>query len=192
MSRETLLAALRRDAQQLLDELAARGKEQAAALAREGEERLVEMQAKEERRRVELAALERQTALARSRHQALAARLAGEERLQQRLFALARQLLAELATEDSARLLAALAEEIPAAEWHTATVHPRDEEDARRHFPQAQVSGDAAVSGGVRVADRSGRIVVDNTLEKRLARGWPELLPALLRELEVPGAAASD
>lgn len=191
MSREALLAALQRDAGQLLDEVRARGTAQAEDLRHEEAAALQRLRDAEQLHRRSLEAGERQTLLARSRRQALAERLAGEERLQQRLYGLARQLLGELAEQEAATLLGALARELPAAAWQQVTVNPREAESARRLFPQAELQLDADLDGGLRVASAGGRILVDNTLEKRLQRGWPDLLPALLRELEVSGAAAS-
>jgi vacuolar-type H+-ATPase subunit E/Vma4 len=39
---------------------------------------------------------------------------------------------------------------------------------------------DDTVSGGLEVTGDAGRICIDNTLEKRLERGWQDLLPILV------------
>lgn len=192
MSRETLLAALRRDARQLLDQLQAQGAARLLALQRETASHLQQLQEDEDRRRRRQAAGERQAQLAQGRRLALAERLRGEERLQQRLWQLARPLLAELATREPEALLAALADELPTAEWQQVAVNPGATALAGRRFPRARISGDAGISGGLRCTSADGRIVVDNTLETRLARGWPELLPLLFATLEADDAAAPD
>lgn len=191
MSRDALLAALQRDAEQLLSELQAQGASREAELRRETDARRQQQHTAETTRCQTLAAAERQALLTRSRRQALLLRLAGEERLQRRLFALAQSLLGELAAQNPA-LLAALAAELPQTDWQQVTVHPRDLESAQRLFPQARIESDAAISGGFRASAAAGRILVDTTLEKRLARGWPELLPRLLHDLEVSRAAPPD
>ena len=47
----------------------------------------------------------------------------------------------------------------------------------------------ATPGGGLLACAAGGRLCIDNTLEKRLARGWDDLLPALCRDLEEHAAA---
>lgn len=190
MSRAALLAAMRRDAEQQLAALAEQAEAEITALTERTEAQLRQLRADEEQRRQAAAAQKRQTLLAQGQQRALAERLAGEERLQRRLWEWAEQLLADLAEEAPARLLATLAQELPPGEWQRVTVHPRDLATVRRIFPSASIADDAAIVGGLRVATAQGRIVVDNTLKTRLKHGWPELLPRLLRALEIDDAAA--
>ncbi len=49
-----------------------------------------------------------------------------------------------------------------------------------RLFPGAKIVSDGTVSGGLEVMGEAGRICIDNTLEKRLERGWQGLLPKLI------------
>ena len=42
---------------------------------------------------------------------------------------------------------------------------------------------DPAITGGLKVMGGDGRLTVSNTLETRLERAWPDLLPAMVEEL---------
>lgn len=61
-------------------------------------------------------------------------------------------------------------------------VNPADGERAAVLFPGARIETDPAISGGMEAITEGGRMRVVNTLEKRLARGWPDILPHLLAE----------
>jgi len=77
-----------------------------------------------------------------------------------------------------------LAAELPPIAWETLRVNPADAEVATRLFPRARIVPDSAICGGMEALAEEGRIRVINTLEKRLERVWPELLPALIEETE--------
>lgn len=97
----------------------------------------------------------------------------------------------QLAVEELARLrdelgdeaFLRLAAELPALDWQHVAVNPADEALARSRFPQARVSCDPSIHGGLDVATRDDRIRVSNTLDTRLATAWPDLLPRLLADL---------
>lgn len=98
--------------------------------------------------------------------------------LADRLHSLAVEALPELKTMTS---FAALAAELPARSWQRVIVHPDDRIAARSAFPQAEVIGDPAIAGGMTVED--GAVCISNTFEARLESGWPEILPALMKEI---------
>jgi V/A-type H+-transporting ATPase subunit E len=54
---------------------------------------------------------------------------------------------------------------------------------ARQLFPQAEIVIDEGISGGLVASSADGRITVINTLEKRLERLWPRLVPEILRDV---------
>jgi vacuolar-type H+-ATPase subunit E/Vma4 len=72
----------------------------------------------------------------------------------------------------------ALAAELPKREWQRVTVSPADVGLARLHFAGCDIATDAAISGGVIAEDAVLRVT--NTFERRLAAGWPELLPGVM------------
>jgi V/A-type H+-transporting ATPase subunit E len=69
-------------------------------------------------------------------------------------------------------------------------VSPQDLALARLHFPGAEIQGDPAIGGGFAATGDGGSYQVVNTLERRLERVWPLVLPLLLREAEEEADAA--
>ena len=63
-------------------------------------------------------------------------------------------------------------------------VNPLDVDRAARFFNKNIINTDASVSGGLIAVNTGGKIVVDNTFEKRLERKWPQLLPELINSAE--------
>lgn len=88
---------------------------------------------------------------------------------------------------------ASLVAELPAREWEKIVVNPADLELAAKFFAADIIHADATISGGLLAETANGRIIVDNTLEKRLERKWPHILPDLIAEFEKqyekPGSA---
>ena len=98
-----------------------------------------------------------------------------------RAHTLAAAALATLRDSRYADRFRALVDELPKREWQRITVNPADIALARLHFPGREVAADAAISGGVIAEDAALR--VNNTLEQRLAAGWPELLPGVMSDV---------
>jgi V/A-type H+-transporting ATPase subunit E len=182
MGYQELIAALRQEGE---EKLAARRRETDAETARLEEEaagRSGRLREEFERRRAGVVADRRRDILAAARKRGESALLDAESALAEKLSRIARTSLPLLRGDDPGRLLASLAEELPPAEWELVTVNPADAEAARRLFPAAEIVA-AAAAGGLTAAAAGGRLRVDNTLEKRLERGWPELLPLIMEEL---------
>lgn len=120
-------------------------------------------------------------------------RLQAEQALAARLLRLARELLPQLRADAGREVFAALAAELPPAEWGELRVHPDDLPLARQLFAGIAISADSRNSGGLEAVTADGGLRVINTLEKRLERLWPHLLPELRKEvyarLDGPGAA---
>ncbi len=112
--------------------------------------------------------------------QVLETRLAGLQELSGRLHEMAVSQLAVLRMHRYEELFAALVWELPEFPWQTVKVNAADMELARRHFPAAEIAAGEGICGGMEVFSEDGRICVVNTLEKRLERGWPDLLPDLI------------
>lgn len=106
-----------------------------------------------------------------------------EAELEARLLLLARRLLPELAGHDRSALWQVLYEELPEADWSALTVHPADRKLAERHFAAASIDCDANLSGGLIASNADGTVRIDNSLDCRLMRAWPDLQPKLLTEL---------
>jgi vacuolar-type H+-ATPase subunit E/Vma4 len=100
-----------------------------------------------------------------------------------RLHELALAELPRLRGEGGAALFSGLARELPVREWQRVRVNPADRDLAREQFPSATVEDDPSVCGGMIVEAEGGRISVSNSLETRLARAWPDVLPGLIEGL---------
>ena len=179
---------------ELMEALSLAGEERIEALRREArmeEERLREEAAERLRRLGEEYAGSTRRACAEASREILAAaeregallRLATGEVLAGRLLAVARNSLPLLREGDPGELLACLARELPPVPWERVRVNPADEEAARRLFPGVGIEVDASLAGGLEAVGKGGGLRVDNTLEKRLERGWPGLLPRLAADV---------
>lgn len=153
---------------------------------READRRRDEARGQEESLRQEQArtlasrhAARREDMLAQARQEAGRLREEALADVADRLLALARELLPELAQSDGA-LLERLAAELPPVTWERVRVAPGEREGALRLFPQAAIAVDEAMVGGLEAWAAGGQFQVANTLSVRLARAWPDLLPALI------------
>jgi len=104
-----------------------------------------------------------------------------EIHLADRLFSLASNQLPWLREHSGKGLFSTLAAELPSVRWSVVRIHKDDIDLARAAFPEAQVEGDSGITGGLIAQSEDGSMQVINTLEKRLERAWPQLLPELFR-----------
>ena len=183
MGRHELETALRREGDQQVRQLWQQLEAEADLLRRQNAAVLErEQQATKARLDAETAVI-LGTARAVAMQQAQRTRLFAEEQLVERLKSQAQPLLEKMATEGGQALFLALAAEIPAHDWHKITVHARDAGAAKDQYPGAEVISSAQISGGLQTEDAEGRVMICNSLEKRLEHLWPELLPEMLREI---------
>jgi V/A-type H+-transporting ATPase subunit E len=179
-----LQAALRREGERKAAAIRQVAETEAARLQEEYAARYALLEEECRQKQEKAIAAEESGILAEAERAARRVRLAAAENLAERLHALARRLLPRLRTGDYPVIFARLAGELPAAEWETLRVNPADANLAGALFPGAQIETDAAICGGLEALAAGGRVQVVNTLEKRLERRWPELLPVLLREID--------
>lgn len=114
-----------------------------------------------------------------------------ERQLADRLYELAKKELPLLREQCGNRLLETCSKELPQAKWQKLRVHESEVNLARTLFPEAEIKGDDTISGGLVAESADGRIMVINTLEKRLERSWPRILPEFLRTLRKEKANAA-
>lgn len=107
--------------------------------------------------------------------------------LAQRLYRLAGEQLPTLAGERSPALFERLAAEIPDQDWALVRVNVQDRDAAERIFPQCTIETVPEIAAGLEVASEDGEIRIDNTLNKRLERAWPDLIAAIMEELRKRG-----
>jgi len=106
-----------------------------------------------------------------------------ERELSKRLFSLAISLLGWLRRDGYDEAFGGLAQELPGLAWQTVSVNPEDVRLAKKQFPDAKIIADESITGGMDATTEGGSVRVINTLEKRLERMWPEMLPVLIRDI---------
>lgn len=180
MGYRELIDALRREGAEKAAAIRKEAETEAEALRRQTAERIDSLRAEYARRSEAACAAIRRDILAEAERKARQLRLTAEHSLATRLLELARKALPGLRDERQGETFAALAAELPPLQWGRVRVNPADEAMARRLFADAEIETDAAAVGGMEAEASGGRFRVVNTLEKRLERGWPELLPRLL------------
>ncbi|ALC14888.1 V-type ATP synthase subunit E [Desulfuromonas soudanensis] len=193
MSQRELLAALQQEGEARIAALWQEAEMEAEALRAENAGRLEALETGMRAALEEEKEEARRPILAQAAATVQRLTLAAEERVAQRLRTLAEEHLPQLRTGPYAETFAALVAELPAAAWARVALHPDDREKGASSFPGALLRSDPAIAGGVEVETAGGEIRVVNTLDKRLERAWPELLPVLMKEvrraLDRPGTA---
>ena len=184
MGSQELLAALRQEGDRKAGKIREEAEAAAARLKEEAGARLARLREEHARAQERAIEVEERAALAGAERAARRIRLAGTQRLAERLFALALTLLPGFRNAAYPELFARLAGELPPREWAALRVNPADLEQAQALFARARIEPDPAISGGLEAWAQGGELQVVDTLEKRLERGWPELLPLLLGEVE--------
>lgn len=180
MGRRELLEALHREGQETLAAIIDNGAAAEAELRSQIEERRARLRREHEQECEQLCRDRKRMILDKAAREAALIRLRAEHALALRLQECARLTLQHLPSNDAERLFAALAAELPEIPWATISTSPGDTLRAAACFPDAAILSDPAISGGLKAATSDQSLTVDNTLEKRLERLWPDLLPPLL------------
>ncbi|KAF0216104.1 MAG: V-type H+-transporting ATPase subunit [Geobacteraceae bacterium] len=183
MGYQELIEALRREGEEKAGAIRREAEAEAERTRSEAEAGLALLREEHAKRQAVAVAEKSREILAEAESKGRLIRLAAESVLAERLYELARRSLRLLREQGYEALFAALAEELPPVKWETVRVNPADEEPAGRHFPAAEIVTDNALTGGMEVSGEGGRLCIVNTLEKRLERGWPEILPGLFRDV---------
>lgn len=183
MGRLELLEALQREGREKMAAIAAGSAAEEGRLRSDAEARLEEMRRVHEQQRELLCSGRRRTLIAKASRAAALIRLRAEHALALRLRQRARICLERLPGDGAERLFRNLAAELPEVPWQTVWTAPGDTGRASGFFPGATIAADEAVTGGLRAAAADGALAVDNTLETRLGKAWPDLLPQLMAEL---------
>lgn len=183
MGRYELLAALEREGQETMAASVASSAAEKGRLRAESEERRLALRRKDEEERELLCSNRRRTILTKANREAALICLRAEDEVAQRLYERACFCLKELRRDNAERLFCLLANELPVMTWHTIRTSPDDLPLAKARFPAATIIPDESVSGGLKVASAEKSLTVDNTLNTRLEKVWPDLLPLLFSEL---------
>jgi V/A-type H+-transporting ATPase subunit E len=185
MGVELLLQDLRSKSAQRIESIRRRAEEEIAALRAQQEKELDAVRELLAGKRADAEREEVEPLLRAAEIEALRIRDEACRQLAARLADLAKEALAaRCAAAEYPEIFARLAAELQDVSWSMVRVNPRDLALARLHFPGAEIEADPAITGGFVAAGDGGRHRVVNTLERRLERAWPYLLPELLREVE--------
>ena len=183
MGQKELIAALREEGEARCAKLRAEATEHLAELERRHAGELERMSAEGARERARAEEAVRAFLNAAAEKEARAILLAAEHSLAGRLYDRARHCLGRLRDSGYPGLFASLAAELPSGNWQEIRVNPADTELAAPLFPDAAVVPDAGITGGLLATGEGGGLTVVNTLDKRLERQWPDILPLLFREI---------
>lgn len=187
MGKQELLETLRREGETKCAEIRRRANERLAELALRQAEEVKQLRSEAERERDALREQIAEAIAAGAKREAHTILLKAEGALASRLLTLARSSLSLLRREDYPGIFNSLAAELPPLSWGKVWINPADAPLAARLIPAAEIIPDDRISGGLAVETTDGKIGIDNTFEKRLSRGWPELLPLLFRGLGTGG-----
>ena len=121
--------------------------------------------------------------IAEAEKKARAIRLSTSDALIKKLYESARGCLSALRDEGYEQSFRSLSGEIPREEWKKVRVNPDDMSLAREVFQDAEVVPDENIAGGMIVSTADERIEVNNTLEKRLERYWPAIVPSIVKDI---------
>lgn len=183
MGRRELLEALQRDGRKTMAAIAVRGAAEEQRLRSGAEQRREELQREHEQQRELLCSVRRHTLISRAAREVALIRLRAEHALSLRLYRRARICLKQLRGDNAEPLFRSLSVELPAVPWHTVWTNPGDTVLASAVFPGALIIPDETLTGGFKASTADGSLTIDNTLEVRLERLWPDLLPQLMAEL---------
>jgi vacuolar-type H+-ATPase subunit E/Vma4 len=92
--------------------------------------------------------------------------------------------LPALRQQNYEKIFTDLVAELPDRQWEKIVVNPADLELAAKFFTAKSIHPDPAISGGLVAITANGKIIVDNTFEKRLERKWLYILPQMIAALE--------
>jgi vacuolar-type H+-ATPase subunit E/Vma4 len=191
MGRRELLEALQREGRETLAAISAREAAEEERLRTALLARRTALQCEHERLSARRCSDRQRVIMSKAASEAALLRLRVEYLLALRLREIAGNCLAQLRSDAVAALVHRFVAELPVEKWRTVRVNPADAAPAAELFPEADIVADAAVSGGLLVTSDDGSFTVDNTLETRLERLWPELLPELVAAIRMELAAGS-
>lgn len=183
MAESELIKALRQRGEERIKNLWEEAQNEAGRLRDEMNGRLNKVRSDIHRHLGRQSEQRKDIALLDARTEAQRLQLENERQLVERCLRLAKEELSALAERERRALLRKLAEETPNADWRSVRVSPEDTDVAKECFTNVEIVPDSTIGAGFVVANEDERIVVDNTLETRLYRAWPQLLPELLNAI---------
>lgn len=184
MSHEALIEDLRRKSAARIRQLQADAEEQIAALRSKKQQEFAQHQ--EEALSQQAGEAEKIAApiLHEAQRFALAVEDEAMRKVVERLYALAKEMIAQARGSNFDAIFAGLVKEVPDIDWEEVRVNPEDRELAATYFPRSTIQGDPEIIGGFIASTDQGKYRVVNTLKRRLEKGWPMIIPQLLQEIK--------
>lgn len=180
MGCDELIGSLRKEAEAKVREIWSKAEEEAGMIRADLSQRREAMrqensygQSSEEVRKIQLDAETRARII----------KLESADRLSMRLYSLAISCLVFLREENYGEIFGRLVHELPSCQWLGVRVNPLDSDLAKKYFPEAKITADKDIAGGLAADDGEGKAKVVNTFEKRLEKLWPQILPHLLGDI---------
>lgn len=196
MGLEELIKTLKKNEQKQIDDIWQAVREEAEALRTEVAAAIAAITKKQEQQLASACQKSRRAIFSETETKTRERKLLAYQALDRILWQTAFNLLPTLRLQAYADVFKLMAAELPAQQWEKITVNPEDVELAAGLFARDAIHPDPSISGGLLAEALEGRIVVDNTFEKRLARKWPHLLPGIITYIEkrygTDGFAATD
>lgn len=180
MGYSELIDSLRRDGDEKVQEIRRTTEAEAARIEAESADAVRALREEHGKRLRDAAIAQAKVLLAEAERKQALIVLEAKNALAVRLYGVAGATLTKLRNDRYPQLFAALAAELPPESWEKVRINPADAELARSCFPGARLELDCAITGGMQASARGGRVMIDNTLGKRLERAWPEILPTLV------------
>jgi V/A-type H+-transporting ATPase subunit E len=183
MSYQELIDALNKECEERARKIWQEAEAEVEKIRAEGSKRAREMKERCDRDRSSAARMRAEAILSEARDASRAIRLKAEQELSDRLYQVALRSLRHLRDERCRDVFVSLVHELPPGPWAVVKVNPDDREAAARSFPDAEILGESAITGGMEVVGGNGSLRVVNTFEKRLERVWTEMLPEIMKDV---------
>lgn len=183
MSQEILVQDLRQKSSDSIQEMWREAESRAAGLRAEKDKEFEQRRDEESGRLKEIVRTVTAPILLEAEKEALLTEDEAMRKLSERLYILAQKKLSQVRRENYENIFLDLVNELPPFDWETVTVNELDAELARTHFPGAEIRTESGIAGGFVSSGDKGKYRVINTLERRLDKAWPFVLPVLLKEV---------
>ncbi len=184
MGLQELLETLKKNERKQIEEIWQAAQNEAESLRKQVNEEIAAISKKHEEQLAFACQKSRHSIFSDAEIETRSKKLFVYQALDQALHAAAVKQLGLLRDQQYAEIFETLVHELPDRQWEKVRVNPVDCDLAAGFFPKNIIQADAAVSGGLIVTAAEGRIIVDNTFEKRLKRLWFRILPLLIEHIE--------
>lgn len=180
MGYRELIASLRIEGEEKMKTIRDNARAEAEELQANAAKKIEQLRKEYKVKEADIGKAQEDDVLSKARNKARIIRLEADTSLSDRLLRLALPCLPELRNERYEAVFALLKKELPETSWDEVIVNPEDVPMARTFFPDADITSDDGIAGGLEVFRESRKQHVINTFEKRLERAWEEILPLMV------------